>query len=179
MSKKLTYEHVKSFIESFNYQLLSTEYINTRTKIRIKCPENHKYDVLYGNFKKGARCPVCSEKQKQTYEHVKYFIESFNYQLLSTKYINNSEKLDIKCPKGHIYKASYKTFKQGHRCSGCSGNKKLLYNEVKKYIESYDYKLISTNYKNSSAKLQLQCPDNHIYKTNFNTFKQGSRCPVC
>lgn len=33
MPKKLTYDYVKSYIESFNYQLLSKEYKNNSTKL--------------------------------------------------------------------------------------------------------------------------------------------------
>ncbi|MFW6377676.1 MAG: hypothetical protein ACOCZ5_03420 [bacterium] len=44
MPKKLTYEHVKSYIESFEgYKLLSEEYENNRTKLKIQCPEDHTF----------------------------------------------------------------------------------------------------------------------------------------
>jgi len=58
--------------------------------------------------------------------------------------------------------------------------RKLLYDDVKKQIESVNgYKLISTEYKNSHAKLKIKCPNNHEYKVNLANFKSGKRCPIC
>jgi TusA-related sulfurtransferase len=42
MPEKLTYEHVKAFIENTGYELLSNEYVNSKTKIQIKCNNVHK-----------------------------------------------------------------------------------------------------------------------------------------
>lgn len=40
--RKLTYQEVKSYIESFiGYILLSKEYKNAQTKLKIQCPEGH------------------------------------------------------------------------------------------------------------------------------------------
>ena len=36
MPIKLTYEEVKEYIESFGYKLLSTKYINNRTKLKME-----------------------------------------------------------------------------------------------------------------------------------------------
>ena len=42
MPKKLTYEYVKNYIESFEgYKLLSEEYKNAHIKLQLKCPEGH------------------------------------------------------------------------------------------------------------------------------------------
>jgi len=41
----LTYNYVKEYIESFNYTLLSTEYINAHVKLSICCDKGHKYSV--------------------------------------------------------------------------------------------------------------------------------------
>ena len=56
---KLTYKYVKEYIESFRYTLLSTEYVNARTKLKVKCPHGHVYEVTFGNFKRGKRCKKC------------------------------------------------------------------------------------------------------------------------
>ena len=36
MPIKLTYEEIKEYIESFGYKLLSNEYKNNKTKLKIK-----------------------------------------------------------------------------------------------------------------------------------------------
>ena len=57
--------------------------------------------------------------------------------------------------------------------------KKLTYEDVKNYIESHGYKLVSTEYKNNSDKLITICPNGNIYKVSYNKFKQNRRCLCC
>jgi hypothetical protein len=101
MPKKLTYQEVESYYNSFGYELLTTEYINNKTKLITKCPIGHVFEMLFNSFKNGYRCPICSKKKKKTIEEIKEYIESQGYQLLSKEYINSNTKLKLLCNKGH------------------------------------------------------------------------------
>ena len=103
MPKKLTYNEVKEYIEYFDYQLLSNTYKNSNSKLKIKCPEGHIYEVIFSNFQRGQRCPYCYGKIKLSSKYVKEYIESFCYKLLSDKYKNARTKLEVECPYGHRY----------------------------------------------------------------------------
>jgi hypothetical protein len=103
MPNKLTYEFIKERIESFNHTLLSTEYVNAKTKLSLKCDKGHVCEIKWDYFRKSGRCPVCHGKQKITYEFVKKYIESFGYTLLSTEYKNAKTKLLVECDRGHEY----------------------------------------------------------------------------
>lgn len=119
--------------------------------------------------------------KKLTYEFVKNYIESFEeYKLLSKEYKNSNSKLIVKhliC--GIEYEVPLNNFKSGERCPACFGKHKHSYEYVKSYIESYGYKLLSTNYINVKNKLKVQCPKEHIYYVNFNNFRTGKRCKLC
>ena len=56
---------------------------------------------------------------------------------------------------------------------------KLKYEDVKNYIESFGYKLISKEYIGHSHKMDIQCPLGHQYKASNTAFKNGNRCPIC
>lgn len=91
MGKFLTYEYVKQYIESFNYKLLSKEYINAHTKMTLICDKGHEYQVNFNNFKSGKRCPKCAainvgNRNRAPFNEVKNFIESNNYKLLDDIY---------------------------------------------------------------------------------------------
>jgi len=64
--------------------------------------------------------------KRLTYEFVKEQFEKEGYKLLSTEYINCEQKLDYVCPKGHEHVISLDSWKQGIRCSYCSGKAKRL-----------------------------------------------------
>ena len=57
MSKKHSYEYVKKFIEKEGYKLLSKEYINSYSKLKLRCPKGHEYEVTFKHLKRGVRCP--------------------------------------------------------------------------------------------------------------------------
>jgi len=53
------------------------------------------------------------------------------------------------------------------------------YYEIREYIESFDYILLSDEYKNNKTKLSIQCPIGHIFEKSFNAFQNGQRCSIC
>jgi len=139
--RKLSYNYVKSFIESKGYLLLSEKYINSRSDLLIKCPKDHEYNIRWNAFQQGHRCPICVN-QKLSYNYVKSFIESKNYKLLSENYKNNRVKLLLKCPEDHEYKVKFNDFQQGQRCPFCSNNISKGEIELQDYIESLGYSII-------------------------------------
>ena len=62
-------------------------------------------------------------------------------------------------------------------CPGnCSVNTKEY---ITSFLEKRGYKWTSGYYKSSLSNLILECPNGHIYETNFNNFKYGGSCPKC
>ena len=114
-----------------------------------------------------------------TYDYVKKQIEKTGYKLLSKKYVNNCTKLKIQCNKGHIYKVTWASFKQGTKCPECFGSKKYTYKYIKEQIEKEGYKLLSTEYINARSKMEVQCNKRHNYELTWNSFQQGQRCLKC
>lgn len=174
----LTFKNVKSFIESQNYQLLSDYYINNVTKLLVRCPKSHQYQVTWSDFRNGNRCPHCS-KRTVSYQQVKNFIELQNYTLLSEQYVNNKTDILVQCDQNHRYETTWNKFQQGSRCPYCAGNVKLTYRYVKESIEQQNYKLLSKQYVGVRDHLLVQCPEGHTYKVTWNNFQQGYRCPIC
>jgi hypothetical protein len=176
----LTIEKVKNYVESVDgYKLISTKYDNSKTKLTLQCPKGHIFQMRYNDFQQGQRCPKCSCKCKFTYEYVKECIESRGYTLLSHEYTKNTDKLHVRCDKGHLVDIKFSTFKVGQRCRICAGNQRHSYEYVKEYIEKEGYILISTRYINALKKIKIKCPRGHIFQMSFNGFKYGYRCVKC
>lgn len=121
-------------------------------------------------------------RQKYTKGYVKEYVESFGYQLLDI-YQERGKGfiITIKCNNNHEpYTTSFYNFKKGSRCKVCHAKKKVLkYKDIKKYIESFGYIILSNEYKRSSEKLILKCPNGHEFKMSYNQFKSGHRCSKC
>lgn len=184
MSERFEYEFVKEYFEKEGYQLLSKEYINSKQKLKLICPNKHEYETIFSSFKRGRRCNHCCS---HSYEFVKTYIEQEGYNLLSESYVGVNSKLSIMCNEGHVYEATFHKFKNGkRRCPVCKGiessnRQRKPFEEVQKMVEEEGYKLLSPSeeYKNGETPLLVECPKRHQYKVRMSNFKTGYRCPYC
>jgi hypothetical protein len=194
---RLTYAYVKSYIEGEEgngCKLLSQCYENNMTLLKIQCSCGNEFTTIFREFKQGNKkqCNDCGHINKVTakcfsYDEVKEYIEvtsKSGYKLLSEKYTNSITPLKMICDKGHVHEQRFEDFKQGHRCDICAyeirkEKLKLSFEEVKEYIESQGYTLLSEKYINTKIKLDLICPNNHKISITYDSFKSGRRCSVC
>jgi len=126
--------------------------------------------------------------KRLTIEGMKRFATARDGECLSQSYINNNTKLMWKCEKGHIWEASYKSFRKGSWCPEChklkprnSTEKREKYlNEIKEIAKSKGGKCLSNNYINSETKLKFICALGHEWDaTPANIKRNGTWCPQC
>lgn len=163
---KYTYDEVKEYIELFGYELLSKEYIGVGDKLLVKCPNKHKWEVRFGDFKnKGIRCSYCEGNHLYSYEYIKEYLETFDYKLLSEKYVNSKEKLKIECPNGHTYNVKFNVFQQGCRCPHCKESKGEK--SIREYLENNNIEYIG-QYRFEDCKFYKSLPFD-FYLPCYNT----------
>jgi len=118
-----------------------------------------------------------------TIEFVKDQFEGENYQLLTKKYINNSQKLEYICSEGHRYSISWCSWQNGRRCYYCGINRgankrKESIEFIRSEFEKEGYKLLTTKYINCGQKLEYICPKGHKHSISWSAWKnQNQRCP--
>lgn len=169
ISRRQTLEEVKHIVELVEgYELLSTEYDpNKKIKIRHIC--SNEYEVTLNNFKRGKRCPICQLKREEKRIKKDYVVKNINkegYEVISLNGFNkSSDKIKLKCPKGHIYEVSWNTFQQGRRCPYCKSSKGE--NKVKDYLDSKNI-IYYQQYKFEDCKNDRSLPFD-FYLPQYNT----------
>ena len=180
VTKKLTYAFVKASFEKEGYTLLSEAYKNNSTKLDYICPNGHTHKVTWSHWNiSKSRCPYCAKKIKYNIEHVKDVLKSIDYTLLSTKYKNCNNKLDMLCDRGHKISMSFYSILSGHRCALCANNVTLDIEYVRGLLSKEGYTLLTKKYINNKQKLVCLCDRHHKFKIRFDSWQQGRRCPVC
>ena len=113
--------YIKTQIENEEYKLISNEYKNARTHLKVRCPKDHLFKMIWNDFQQGNRCPICFGTPKKTIKEIRKFATSIGYNLISTKYINAIEKLKFICPDNHRFEVSWNNFSSdnGSRCPIC------------------------------------------------------------
>ncbi|MEG2230350.1 MAG: hypothetical protein RRY22_06270, partial [Bacilli bacterium] len=160
--------------------------------IEIWCKnENHNfYKTKFNNFKNGKRCQKCKgEKssclQSTSIEYIKKYVESYDFKLIdSSRYKNRDSKISIECNNGHVFETTFGNFKRRdgkNKCTKCSNRDKFEYNYVKSYVESYNRKLLSTEYNKNNEDLKILCLDcNNEFYNSFEVFRNSkNKCPYC
>lgn len=148
----LTIETVRKSFNEENYILLSTDYINSNQKLEYICPNGHKNSITWSKWNTGYRCPDCAENSKKELSFISQDFKSAGYNLLSTTYKNNRQKLECVCPNGHNYEVSWSNWNSYHsRCPKCNEwGTSLQENSIVSFVRSicpdlieHDRKLIS------------------------------------
>ncbi|HSH52207.1 MAG TPA: hypothetical protein VK982_10850, partial [Bacteroidales bacterium] len=174
-----TKERFLKMLNKEGYILLS-EYKNSKTKVYLKCPNNHIYYVSPSHFiNKKSRCVecrgLCRNKTK------KDFIKSLSNEgyILLSEYKNSNTKVLVICHNRHVYFTTSDNFKSGRRCPKCSNHcPEQARESFLKLLKQEKYKLLS-DYKNVSTKVFLECPEGHTWKVKPNDFSNYQRCPHC
>ena len=136
--QKTDFNEIKEYINKENYTLVSTEYINCDTPLELICPEGHKYDVTWWNFKSsGNRCPICSGR-KLDYNKIYESFNKENYKIINTNYSDSRLSVEYKCPKGHTSIMKWGNWEHNkERCPICSRMESNEEKEVFDFLSPY------------------------------------------
>jgi thiol-disulfide isomerase/thioredoxin len=180
-NKKLTINECREFAISKNGECLSDEYKNGRSKMRWRCSDNHEWEAIFNNIKKGHWCPHCAGLVKLTIDECREFAENKGGECLSDEYVNSYTKMKWKCSDNHEWEATFNNIKQGSSwCPYCDRKHNNDIQLCKDFAISKGGECLSDEYKNSSTKMRWRCSDNHEWDSNFNSIKTGgSWCPYC
>ena len=158
---------------------LQSEYVNSKTKLKIKCSDGHIWETLQSNLKKGHWCPACANQERLTIEDLKSIAKTRKGKCLSETYINANTPLLWQCQKGHKWLAPAGRIKAGSWCLKCSGSAKLTLLTFQEIAIKRGGKCLSKAYKNANSKLEWECSNGHKWMARANHVKRGSWCPTC
>lgn len=180
MREKLNYDYIKHYFNMYNYELLSDTYVNSYSKLRYKCQNNHIGYMNWNNFRSGRRCPICINSNiKLDLSFIKSEFEKDGYKLLTTDYKNNKQKLKFLCNNNHISEISWTHYQSGQKCNYCYGNNHIDINTIIEDFNKQGYRLLSKSFISSQHKLDYICSYGHAHNITWNNWQQGQRCPTC
>lgn len=187
--------------DNFSYPYIKDEYINSHSKITIKCNEcGFEYKKIANDFicAKNHKCPNCEKNQRQNDKLINF--EMLKNILLDVEIIPfdgyrniTTDKVTLRCPKHGDYESRIESvLKKKYHCRLCELEDavkkiKLTPNEVKRRIDDISkgtiFPLMKT-YKNTMEKMLFVCKNcGTIFARKPNTFFTLKRklfpCPHC
>ena len=108
-------------------------------------------------------------------------IEKHGYNLLSSHYECNKQKLFLRCPIKHEYSASFSAFQRGQRCPHCCEytHDKRTNEAVGDILSGLGFKMLS-GYRGSQNKVRVVCSNGHEFERVFGDFiGDHTKCVFC
>ena len=161
-TKRLTLKDCQDLAESKGGKCVSTEYKNSRSKMKWQCSENHEWETTIHNIKNGHWCPHCAGNVKLTLKDCQDLAESKGGKCLSTEYKNSKTKMKWQCSENHEWEAKLDNIRYGKWCRHCAGNVKLTLKDCQDLADSKGGKCLSTEYKNCDHKMKWKCSKGHM-----------------
>ena len=102
-----------------------TNYINSKTKVKIICPIHGIFEQVSFNHLNGSGCPKCQGRNKTTKEFIKESknIHGYKYNYSLTNYINSKTKVKIICPGHGVFEQLPYDHIQMQGCPKCKSSK--------------------------------------------------------
>ena len=174
---RYNYDEVKEIIKDLGFELLSEEYKNSNDNLKIKCSKGHIFYRSFSNIKLNPKCPECEGKMTYNIDYIKEFASKEELIILNDEYIP-TKKLNIKCNKGHVFYRSWDNLRKSSKCPICTKQSKITYEFVIDQFSKSGYKVLTEkeDYNNTKSMLNVLCPNDKIWKTNYNQLSLGHNC---
>ena len=184
------FDDVLKIIHDEGCEYISGEYINSSSKLLLRCKCGNEFEKSIQKFKAGqSHCPECgmknlsSSKVKYSASDAKKILGRYGYNMDESDYINASTKIPCKCSKGHDCNIVLSQLLVGR--SGCkmcaydskrsflshfwNGGDSNVQDEIRKSLKSWRALVYKAyNYKCPiTGKNAKDCVVHHL--TSFNT----------
>ena len=192
MSIKITTEEFINCARNIHgdkYDYSKVEYINSRTKVCIICPEHGEFWKLPYELLNGKGCPKCVNKKitsikSSTEEFIEQAkkIHGNKYDYSKVEYLQAHSKVCIICPVHGEFWQTPNSHLKGSGCSKCSTRYKYTTGEfIKKAIEIHDnkYDYSKVQYVNAHTKVCIICPVHGEFWQTPNGHLNGNGCNKC
>ena len=164
---------------------LSINYKNVKGKLKWECEYGHKWSASYRKIKAGSWCKQCERDSGNPYYNqfnindCIAFASKKNGYCLSKSYKNSTEKMSWRCEKGHIWDATFGSIRTDRWCPACGGRPKLNLQDAMKAAIINNGECLSKSYINVKIPLIWKCEKNHVWKSSFDSVRQGNWCRSC
>lgn len=187
MKKKTKEEVIEGFkkVHGDRYDYSLVDYIDTHTKVKIKCPIHGIFEQTSKGHLEGNGCRDCSGRAHYGNEKIiKKFQEvhgdRYDYSLVN--YISTHKKVIVKCKIHGVFSQAPSNHLKGKGCPDCGGNfrydnEKIIGRFRKVHGDRYNYSLV--NYIDNRTKVKIICSQHGEFEQTPASHLKGTRCPDC
>jgi hypothetical protein len=172
-------------IHGDKYDYSKVDYTGIKNKVCIICPEHGQFWQSASSHLNGNGCSKCSNTESLTQDSFitrSTDIHKGKYDYSNVIYTSRKNKVCIICPEHGEFWQNPNYHLHGGNCPKCVGGVRLTTDEfIEKakdvHEDKYDYSKVE--YKNTSTKVCIVCPEHGEYWQTPNNHLFGAGCPAC
>ncbi len=190
--RKLKFIEDSLKIHKGKYKYDMVEYVNSKTKVNIKCEEcGLIFSQVPSDHVRGIGCPNCAGNNKMTTDEFilkATKVHGNKYEYDKTIYTKTANKIIVTCKIHGDFHSTPNMILSGNGCPRCG---LISSNEAKKYdtkrfinkakavhLDLYDYSQV--DYIESNIKVKIICKKhNQVFEQTPSNHLRGAGCPIC
>lgn len=170
---------------NFKYDYSSVNYVDSKTKVQILCPEHGIFFMTAQKHVAGQKCKGCVNRApvgidkfiKKSNE-----VHSFKYDYSLVNYQKIIDKVKIICPAHGIFEQRANQHMLGRGCKICANNvpyttERFILSARTIHGDKYDYSLVYL--KKLADKIKIICPIHGIINQTADGHLSGRGCISC
>lgn len=177
MTKRLSTQTVQDIL-SKNNLVLTSEYINARMPITVRCSKGHIWHTIYDTARK-TPCAYCTDKVHKTRDDYVALAKSVGFQFIGEIPKRTTDKALWLCPSGHKIKQRFLCIKHGNGCAVCGQRARLTSESYNRLASALGITWLGPLPKNTVSKTKWKCPKGHIFTTTFASVRHKGKCRGC
>jgi len=165
------------------YDYSNSEYVNSRTKIKIICQKHGEFWMKPNDHLNGQGCPKCGDEKMADKSRLnineilnrfsKIYNDKYSYELWNNDYKNIEDVIPIICPKHGLFHKTVHQHLQGQGCPKC--NSSILENNMRNFLnensitfseqQKFDWLgKMSFDFYLSDYKIAIECQGEQHFK---------------
>ena len=161
------------------YSYLETQYIESRGKVVIICPEHGRFEQEPASHLRGSGCPECGGRVQKLSDDYRKLAKKRGFIWLGPEVDKAKIKTEWQCQNKHRWMAGFFTIQQGTGCPYCAGKAPKSVKDYHDLAKKRGFIWMGPEVNKVRIKTMWQCQKGHKWEAAFNGIKTGNGCPYC
>lgn len=167
------------------YDYSKVEYVSSKTKVCIICPDHGEFWMSPNNHMRGHGCPSCygtPKKTRESFIREARTVHGYKFDYSKVVYNDNKGKVCIICPEHGEFWQTAGTHLRGYGCPACSGMQRItedVFFERAPKIHNGKYDYSKVHFCSPKDFVTIICPEHGEFRQRASIHLRGYGCPKC
>jgi hypothetical protein len=176
---------LREIVHARGGELLSRRYVNTTTRVRVRCSAGHRWAMTPDHLKEGRWCSRCAKeaRHRARLRELEQAVAERGGRIMS-RYRNATTHVQLQCAAGHRFRTLPTLVMQGSWCRVCTNEARVArqrdaaVDRLQEVVAEFGGRMLSA-WAGARGPLRFECEHGHRFWREPHAVRQGNWCSVC